>query len=313
MPPMARSIVARFQQRTAIPILFLGSLGLIAGCKTNEDAASAATQMSATAKSLSDYYAALGTVLQDTDQIHLLNDRISSKPYSAENRKQLQITQKELAARETMAADLSTLAESFAKLTKSSAPADVTAACSKLEGEVDELASYKESDVEQKAIKSALKLLVTALQGQKEHEAAEAMDSLASGLSTLFDKEAPAWKTVDEVYVRLAATLAGDLVDQNSVDYASILKPALDPFKLSPSGTTKDMQAKLAPLAKQQITDRQAALLSSYDHAEEDMSKSLQEMSKRIHLVATEKPMAFRLPPLTLTNVEKWAKEVQSE
>jgi hypothetical protein len=312
LPPHVRASAAVFQIRKATAAVFLGCLVLISGCKTSEDAAAAATQMSATAKSLSDYYAVLGTIVFETDQIHSLNEALYSKPYSAKSRQELKTTQAELAKRITLAADLSTLAGSFAKLTGSTAPADVAAAGNKLETEVDNLASYKASTGEQNAIKSALQLFVTAVQAHKEHEAAQAMDSLASGLSALFDKEADSWKSSDDVYVQLAATLAGNIADQNAVDSAALLKPALDPFGLTSSAPAPDLNTKLTPLVKEQISARQAALLASYSNATDAMSKSLQEMSQRIHMVATDKPMAFRLPPVTVATVETWSTQVLS-
>jgi hypothetical protein len=297
--------------RTA-SIAILCCVAITSGCKTSDDAAAAATQLSATAKSLSDYYAALSAILSNTDQIHSLNQQLYAKPYSAQSQQELKTTQAELAKRITLAADLSTLAGSFAKLTGSTAPADVAAAGAKLETEADTLASYKASTAEQSAIKTALQLLVKAVQAHKEREAAQAMDSLASGLSSLFDKEAPSWKSVDDVYVQLAATLAEDLVERNAVDNSALLKPALDPFGLTPSLPAPDLNTKLTPLAKQQIAAKQAALLTAYSNATEAMSKSLKEMSQRTHLVATDKPMAFRLPPLTVATVEQWANQVMS-
>jgi len=296
----------------AIAVALICGLALIAGCKTQDDAASAATQMSATAKSLSDYYAALGVILSNTDKIYAINARLYSKPYSDESRKQLKTTQDELARRVQLAADLSTLAGNFAKLTGSEAPADVAASCNKLETEVDGLASRTASTGEQNMIKSALQLLVTAIQERKERDAARAMDSLASGLSNLFDKEAPAWNSVDEVYSGLAANLANSLVDQNAVDNTALLKAALEPFGLTPAPASVEVNAKLAPVAKQQIADRQAALEASYTNATDAMSKSLKEMSERIHLVAEDKPMAFRAPPVTVSTVEQWATQVLS-
>lgn len=312
MPLRVRSSAVVFRMRPAIKGIFLCCLMLIAGCKTSQDASAAATQMSATAKSLSDYYAALSTILTDTDELHSLNEQLYSKPYSAENRKELKTTQSELDARVKLAADLSTFADDFAKLSGSTAPADVAAAGNKLETEADNLASYKASTGEQNVIKSALQLLVTAIQEHKEREAAQAMDSLACGLSSLFDKEAPAWNSVDDVYLQLAATLAGNLLNDNEVDYSPLLKPALDPFGLTPLASSAKLGAKLAPLAKQQIDARKAAQTSSYSSATDAMSKSLKEMSQRIHLVATDKPMAFRVPPITVATVEQWATQVVS-
>jgi hypothetical protein len=37
------------------------------------------------------------------------------------------------------------------------------------------------------------------------------------------------------------------------------------------------------------------------------MSQALHEMASRIHLLATGKPFAYTMPPLTVANVEQWA------
>ena len=301
-----------FRIRPAMTGLFLSFLVSIAGCKTSQDAAAAATQMSTTAKGLRDYYAALSAILTETDALHSLNEQLYSKPYSAENRKELKTTQSELDARVKLAGDLSTFADDFAKLSGATAPADVAAAGNNLETEVDSLASYKASTGEQTAVKAALQVLVTAIQERKEREAAQGMDSLASGLSSLFDKEAPAWNSVDSVYLQLAATLARDLSNDNAVDYSPLLKPALDPFGLTPLASSANLNAKLAPLVEQQIAARLAEQSSSYSKATDAMSKSLQEMSQRIHLVAADKPMAFRAAPITVATVEQWATQAAS-
>jgi outer membrane lipoprotein-sorting protein len=96
MPSHGRSVAAILQIRAAMAAVFLGCLVLVVGCKTSEDAAAAATQMSATAKSLSDYYAALSTILSDTDQIYALNEALYSKPYSPKSRQEVKTTQAEL-------------------------------------------------------------------------------------------------------------------------------------------------------------------------------------------------------------------------
>jgi hypothetical protein len=287
-------------------------LVLMTGCKTTEDAAAASSQMSATAKSLCDYYAALGSILESTDQIRSLNEAVYAKPYSAANRKELKVTQDELAKRVAISADLSTLAGSFAKLTGSAAPADVAAEGSNLATEVSGLASYTVSAAQQSAIETALKLFVTAVLARKDHEAAQAMDSLAVGLCDLFDKEANTWQSIDNTYLEVAANLAGDLADQSAVDHSALLRPALEPFGLAPSVPAADLNVKLTPIAKQQIDARKTAALKSYKDASDAMSNSLHDMSQRIHLVATGRPMAFRIPPVNLVTVEQWANTVMS-
>jgi hypothetical protein len=309
----SRMAIAKIRgQIRVIAGIFVCSLLLAAGCKTSEDAASAATQMSTTAKSLSDYYTALNTILANTDQLYMLNEQILAKPYTAENRQLMKDNEAELAKRAALAAEFSTFAGEFAKLAGSTASADVAASANKLETEVDTLASVKASTGEQNALKTALQIFVTAIQEHKEREAARAMDDIAKGLTALFIKEGEVWNSVETNYTRTAAVLAGYLVDHDATDQSALLKVALDPFGLMPSVVAPELRAALAPLAKQQIATRTAALDASYVTATDNMTKSLQEMSERIDAVADGKPMAFRMPPATLANVEKWTTQVAS-
>ncbi|GGG94903.1 hypothetical protein [Silvibacterium dinghuense] len=283
---------------------------VIAGCKTAEDATAAATQMSATAKSLSDYYAALGTVLTARDQMLKVREALFGIAYPAASRQEIHATEEELATREAMAADLTAVAGDFAALAGSKAADDVSTACGKLEMEVDGLASHKASSDEQAAIKAGIEALVTAVKAHKEHEVAKSLDQVAGALSGLFDKEAPDWRTMEEAYLAEASMLADMLSDQNAVDSAALLKPALDPFGLGTAPVPAAVSVKLTPLVKQQIADKKTAQLAAYDKASDAMSAALKEMAKRIDLVATEKPMAFRLPPPTIDGVKQWTDEI---
>ena len=294
----------------AVAILILTACFLGTGCKTSDDAAAAATQMSATAKALSDYYAALGTILVNTDQIYDLNERLLSKPYTAENRQLLKNNEAELAKRAVLSADFSTLASQFAALSGSTAPADVAASAVNLETEVESLKSATLCNSDQNALTFALKQFVTAIKEHKERDAARAMDNFAQGLATLFTHEGAVWNSVEAVHTQVAANLAVYLVDNDGTDNSALLKVALHPFGISPATPAGDLNAALIPLAKQQIATRTAALDDSYAKATDAMSKSLQEMSDRIHTVAEDKPMPLRMAPIALGTVEKWTAQV---
>jgi hypothetical protein len=285
----------------------LACLTVFTGCKTSQDAAEAAKQMSATAKSLSDYYAALHTILTETEQIYALNEQLLAKPYTAETRQHLKNDEDALAKRAAFAKDFSTLADEFAKLTGSTAAADVSASADKLLTEADSLASVKASGAEQSLLKDALNLLVTSIKEHKEREAAKDIDTVAKILTDLFAKETDVWNSREAVHTQMAKNLAEYLADQDAVDNSAPLKVALDPFGLTPSVAHPDLSAKLAPLVKQQIATKAAACDDDYLKATDAMTKSLQEMSKRIRLVAEGKPMSFRLPPVTVDSVEQWA------
>jgi hypothetical protein len=282
------------------------------GCKTSDDAVSAAAQMSLTAKCLSDYYNALDIILAETDRVYTVNEALFSKPYTEENRQLLKSNEAELAKRAQLAEDFSTLADSFATLTGSEAAEEASESANKLATEVESFASLKVSSAEQSVLKVALQLLVKAIQEHKEREAAKAIDSFAKGLSDLFVKEEPVWISINEVYVQVASNLAGDLVDGNHTDNSALLKAALDPFALKPTVPSAELNTKLAPLAHQQIDRRKAGLLALFTHVTDAMAMSLQEMSKRVHLVAEDKPLSFKTAPLTLATVQQWVAQVGS-
>ncbi len=288
------------------------SLLVATGCKTSDDAEAAATQMSLTAKCLSDYYNALDIILADTNRLYMVNEALFSKPYTEENRQLLKSNEAELEKRAQLAEDFSTLAAQFAALTGSEAPEEAAKSANKLATEVESLASLKVSSAEQGVLKVALQLLVKAIQEHKEREAAKAIDSFAKGLSDLFVKEEPVWISINEVYVKVASNLAGDLVDGNHTDNSMLLKAALDPFALKPTVPSPELNTQLAPLAHHQIDRRKAGLLASFPRITDAMAMSLQEMSKRVHLVAVDKPMSFHTAPLTIATVEHWVAQVGS-
>ena len=294
----------------SMAFLAFASLLLVAGCKTSDDAAAAASQMSATAEALSDYYTAAGTTLADTDQLFTLEANLLSKPYNTENQQLIRANETALAKRAALASDLSALASSFAKLTGSSAPADVSAAASRCADEISSLSARKQSSAEQNALKDAMQLLVKAVQEHKERESAKAIDQVAQDLFGFFAKEVPIWNSNEQIYIQQTTEVADYLAEHDAIDTSAFLKVALDPLGLTPSVASPELKAELAPLAKQQITARAAALNDAYARATGAMTASLQEMSQRIHLVAEDKPMVFRVPPVTIATVEQWAAHV---
>ena len=281
-------------------------LGL-AACKTSDDAAAAATQMTATAQALADYYAAVGKIVSNTEAIYRLNDQLEGKEYSPRSKAAIEGTKAELASRVKLAQDLAGLAGSFAGLAGSAAPADVAASAQSLDAEVHTLSSTTESSAEQQGLHDALTLLVKAIQERKEREAAKDMMDVAKNFSALFQKEKPIWISREQVYAILSANLAKDLVDAGDTDNAAMLKVALDPFGLTMGALAEDTKTKLKSVAKAQIDVRRDAAEADFASATEAMQTALDEMAKRIEAVAQEKPMAYRKPPLTIANVKAWA------
>ena len=89
MPDLRGTTLRRYRKLRIASIAILCCVAFTSGCKTSDDAAAAATQMSTTAKSLSDYYTALSTILSNTDQIYSLNQQLYAKPYSSQSQQEL--------------------------------------------------------------------------------------------------------------------------------------------------------------------------------------------------------------------------------
>ncbi|HEX3661024.1 MAG TPA: hypothetical protein VHU89_06310 [Acidobacteriaceae bacterium] len=285
---------------------------LLAGCKTSNDAAAAASQMAATSLQLSSYYKALQTTFQETDELYQLNERLYAKPYTPENQQLLKKNEAELAKRAKLATDLSSLSESFGALSASTVPSSAASAASQVESDVDKLAPLKPSSTEQDALKLAVQQLATAIQAHKEREAAKAMESAAQSLSDLFAKETDIWNSTEEVYSQIAANLAANLVDANVTDNSAVLNVALTPFGLVRNSSMGDMNEKLVPVAKQQIATKKTAMDDSYRSATEAMAKALAQMAQRIQTLAAGKPMTERRSPLSLATVQQWVTQVSS-
>lgn len=288
------------------------SAAILAGCKTSDDATAAASQMATTSQQLSSYYKALQTTFQQTDELYQLNEQLYSKPYTAENQQLLKNNEAELAKRAQLAADLSSLSESFGALSATTTPSNAASAASQVEADLDKLSPLKASSAEQGALKLAVRELASAIQEHKEREAAKAMEGAAQSLSELFAKEADIWNSTEQVYSQIAANLAASLVDASVTDNSAVLDVALTPFGLVRNASIGDMNGKLAPVAKQQITTKKAAMDEAYQSATDGMAKALAQMAQRIQTLASGKPMTERRPPLSLATVQQWVTQVNS-
>jgi hypothetical protein len=298
-------------RRSIAASIILPCLFLAGGCKTSDDAAAAATQLTATAKSLTDYYSALDTILAETDQLNAVQVVLYEIPYDAPTKAMIADTRAEIQKRAALAKDLTGLAQSFAKLTGSTASTDASASAAKLETEVEslKLTKTKMSSDEQNVMKAAIGLVVTAIQERKEREAARGISQFATALDGFFAKEAPDYESIGKDYASISSSLAKSLLQNRQTDPSGFFKVALDPYGLVPEVTDAKLRDKLEKLAEEQVDQKAQALQDSQKSATDDMEKSLKQMSDRIKLVADDKPMEVRIAPITLANVEKWASQ----
>lgn len=290
-----------------IPILLC--LSLASGCKTSDDAAAAATQLTSTASTLTSYYSALETLNTETDQLYQLQAAINPlAPYDTQTKAYVTDTEAEIEKREKLAAALTTLAQEFAKLSGSTAAADASTAAGNLEAAVAGLnvpgASMSATNVN--LMQDAVQLIVKTIQEHKEREAAAAIDKFTAGLDTWFQSEEPLYNTIGSNYAIVTKSLAQALISQGQVDPSAYLNTVFSPYGLTPQITDPALKSKVQAILAAQVDQKSAALASAQQSASTNMEKSLAEMASRIHMVATEKPMAFRTAPVTLTEVQSW-------
>jgi len=298
--------------RTAsIPVLFC--LVFTSGCKTSDNAAAAATQLTATASSLTSFYSALETLLSDTDQVYEIQAAVTPlAPYDTQTKNYVTDTIAEIQKREKLAAALTTLAQEFAKLSGSTAATDASTAAGNLESAV---AALKISSVTMSAsnvnlMKDAVDLIVKAIQEHKEREAAAAIDKFTSALDTWFQSEEPLYNTIGSTYAKVTKSVAQTLISQGQVDPSQFLNAVFSPYGLTPQLTDPALKSKAQTFLAAQVDLKSAALVTAQQTATTNMENSLSEMASRIHLVATDKPMAIRAVPITLAEVQNWVAQV---
>jgi hypothetical protein len=298
--------------RTAvIPVLFC--VAFLSGCKTSDDSAAAGTQLTATASSLTSYYSALDTLLSDTDQLYQIQAAINPlAPYDTTTKNYVIDTAAEIQKREKLAAALTALAQEFAKLSGSTAATDASTAAGNLNSAVAALkisnATLSASNVN--LMKDAVDLIVKAIQEHKEREAAAAVDKFTSALDSWFQSEEPLYNTIGATYAAATKSLAQALINRGQVDPSAFLNAALSPYGLAAQVTDPTLKSKVQEIFVAQVDQKSAVLAAAQQTATTNMEKSLTEMASRIHLVATDKPMAIRAVPITLTEVQKWISSV---
>ncbi|HMD78121.1 MAG TPA: hypothetical protein VKG86_12200 [Terracidiphilus sp.] len=309
--PNARVATPRARRRAIAASVLLACLFFAGGCKTSDDAAAAATQLTATAKSLTDYYSALDTILAQTDQLNAVQVVLYGIPYDDATKAQITDTRAEIQKRAALAKDLTDLAQNFAKLTGSTASTDASASAVQLETEVEslKLTKSKMGSDEQNLMKIAVGLVVTAIQEHKEREAAQGISKFTTALNGFFTKEAPDYISLNDDYRSISSSLAKSLLQNGQTDPSSFFKVALDPYGLTPEVTDSKLRKDIEKLAEAQVDQTSADLQKSQQDATDSMEKSLKQMADRIVLVANDKPMQARTAPVTLADVEKWASQ----
>lgn len=277
------------------------------GCKVQDDAVAAADQITTTAADLRLYYGRLAATVAETIELYAVDAAVSGVPFSAEDRKPIEGTRDELLKRKAMAESLAKLAESLTKLTKSTASDDVETSATALGNELVSAGALSSTSPVPAALGQAGRVLLQLVEQHDEKRAALAMDGTLAAVAELFEKERPVYDSLERTHLGEASQVAKDLLAANEVDVASLLRPALRPFGLTPLPATPQLQESLRALASARLQARAEGETSQEAAAAAAMLAALREMSARVHSLAAEKRMPLRGKPFSLTVVESWA------
>lgn len=294
--------------RAGLFMFLLFCFGLISACKTSKDAVATASQMSTTSRDLASYYSALSQVIDNTSKLEQLQSSLLGTPFEPQDIAQLQDTQQEVQKRANLAKTLQSLSSDFSKLTGSTDSSDVSASANMLGAELVSIKALPTGPPIPDAIGKAGKIIVLLIQEHDERKMAVHLDNTVSAVSKLFTAEKPVYESLYTTYFVLAGSLAQESIKRNWVDESVLLTPALQPFGLSPTAVSpkQNYSTVLNGYALQQIATRTVSQTAAQQKASEGMGQALQEMSKRMHKLATDKAMPLRGDPVTLPDVETW-------
>ena len=278
----------------------------LSACKISDDAIAASRQMTSTASTLNDYYSTLEDAVTDTIALYELDAALSGLPYSDNDRKQQVATRDELENRKHMAIALAKLATSFETLAKNSSSNDVDKSATALGNELIGLKALPSGSPVPDAIGKAGNALMQIVQQHEERKAARTIDQTLEAVGDLYEQEKPVYDSIARTHIRQASEVAKSLINANQVDYSTMLAPALKPFSLAALPSNATLQTQLKPLALSRLDTATTAAVRKAEKASTAMLDALREMSSRVHLLATEKPMPIRDAPFSLKLVEDW-------
>lgn len=282
-------------------------IAFFVACKVSDDATAAAQQMAATSTTLTDYYGAIADSLTDTIALNELNESLLGVPFGDADRKQIETARAEILKRRDLAQALARLSTSFGTLTGSKASTDVATAATALGNELISVKALPGGSPVPDALGKAGNFLIQLIQQHEEKKAAQGMDDTMKALVELFKKEQPVYDSLARQHIMLASQVAKPLIDRRAVDPTPLLQPALKPFGLTANPANTQIEDTLRTLAKSRLAAATDVGTKQAEDASTAMLKALEEMSSRIDLLATEKPMPLRGNPFSLKVVESWA------
>ena len=262
---------------------------LLSSCKTTDDAASAAKELSSTSADLCAYYKDLSAQVDDTVVLNEIQHAVFGVPFEDQDRAQLADMKNEIKKRADLADSLSKLASDYGTLAGSKAPGDASTAANKLGSELQSVKALPKSSPVPDAISQAAKLVLEFAQSLELKKGAQALQQTVSGIRQLYDTEKPAYEAISKQRIVLASSVAKQLVDKDQVDLNSVFAPALKPFDFSPKLQSGVYPAEYKELAKVEIGQKADEQMNASVQKTEALSKSLKKVDDDLAAVVSGK------------------------
>lgn len=318
---------------------------LLAGCKTQQDAVAAATQMAATAKTMAAYYTSLDHVLAETQDAYQAQFALLGI-----EGEELSETRKEVQLRADMAKQIGNLSTLFQKLTGPAEASDASAAAAKKDSsgksgssaadllggvsasvessssasgasgggagsakkktESPVLSALSSTSPQYKAVSAGIDEIVALIREHEEAKAAKRIAPVCDNLMAFFDSEQETYDSINQAYLVTARAVARKMVQNNQVDASAVFVSSLQPFGLTAAIDDAKIKTAMQEYLLAQIDTQYALKLKSAQEATEALDQALKEMDARVKLVAGDKPMTLRMPPFSLETVQSWISQV---
>ena len=285
--PNATSFANR--RRYLCTAVLLLAVGALTACKTSQDAINAANQLTNASQQLNAYYADLVQQVNDTVSLNEMQSQMLGIPFEQIDRDQLDTTRQELAKRAAMAHALGTLAQAYAGLAGSKAGTDIGTAASALTTELAGMKAIPNGPAVSNLVTQASEDLVELIRTHKLHQSSGKIAEIVNAVNQMFQKESPAYESINQQRVVLAESLAVLLVEKDLVDVNPSLVPALKPFALNSKLPLGQTPTEVRNLAEEEITSRGIVEISDYDAATQALSTMLAATAKQVAAVANSR------------------------
>jgi hypothetical protein len=184
---------------------------------------------------------------------------------------------------------LSKLADAYGDLAGSKIAGDTGTAASQLGEKLVDCKALPSGSPIPEVMSQAATLLTEYAQSRDLKRGAQAIQKTVAAVDSLFENEKPSYVSLSRTRLVLAASVAGQLVDNDQVDLEPVVEPALKPFGLTPKLRSSANTAEYKKLAKTEIEQRQKEQIAAAADSADDISHSLKRLDKKFSELVTGK------------------------